>query len=1061
MKKFTFTTKVILLLLSGILSASIINAQHFSPPTSNNGTGQWQMYAGGVTLDGQNMVAGDEIGVFDGATCVGSFVLIQVCTENNMTQNEFYAYEENGAGTTGYTAGNAYTFKLWDNSANTEYTNVSISFVPGGQYTDPSNFPPANQYRWSLMKFAFLTNSGHSVSGTITDENNDGYEGATVSITDQVTTWTTTTDASGDYTLQGIADNANLDYTLEITNVPGYNEVSDGPFAVTTDITGKDYQLSIEDGTFKGYVRDNSSNIVAGATVSVNTTPATTATTDANGYYTVSVTPGTYTLTASKVNYSDDVQADLTITSGQDYFKDFVLGEMPGSIDGYVKFTDNGTDIGANGITVSVDGTILSDLTENDGSGDPGYFKILNVPVGYHSITVSGGAITSQTVNNIQVTSNTTETVDDIMITLNSYYNFTPGDPSEPVWTVYLKSVGDATNSYDLKAGDEIAIYKYHPTTPVLVGVYQAKGEIDGGVGTELDNPLLAFSKLSDGSTGYTSNDVFRIDVHIAGGTTTTLTNNATFQTWTADNVGDAFDYDPSTVANGYKFPTGEFIYSIVELDFQAANGDFVVNLKDENNDDLLATDNVSLSLDDGTNPPTTKTGTGSTHTFTSVAPGTYTLTISGNQFQTKTVENIVIGYAQNLEKTYQISHAASETQTISLHAGINIVSRRVGVEQDDMLDFFDNDFKDNSLSVVSNEEAHVLQKVVGTGWTPTDYKWDIDRGYKMVMNGADDIIITDVPMSYNSPITVHTSSLGYNIVAYYPVYSLDAEAAFADIKDETKLSYVRQWDGKMLRYISALSKWDNQIGNTQPGQGYIVKWVGASDGTITYPPEPPMMNSQEVVNDELEHFDFPGGNPFTSIFTFYLQGNDLAIGDEVAAFDGDKMVGAVKVTSLESQTSTSLNMFRGLETDDDGYTPGHPISLLIWKRADNKVFWLKFTILNEDQQEGDQYAYAGEGFPTGDYKYSLVEISMPLAVTEVMKDNINLYPNPANNMLNISAPFEIDNIVIVNILGQQVLNTDATKGITELNVSNLDSGIYFVNIIIDGQKITKKLTIQ
>lgn len=1051
MKRSTFFTKVVMLLFAGLLTTTTINAQHYSPPGETNGAGRWQLYAGQVTLDGQDMAAGNEIGVFDGSICVGSFVLTQVCTLNNSVGNEFYAWEENGGSTVGYTAENPFTFKLWDIITETEYDDVSITYFDGN-YANATLFPAHNNTVWSQIKFAFLTNGGHTVSGTITDDNDDPYEGATVEITNEISIWETTSDGSGDYSLI-IPENASTVYTFMVSDAEGYNDYSSAQFAVTAPVT-KDHKLVILDGTFTGTVRDQMSNLIEGALVSVNTGTPSTDLTDANGHYSIDVPPGNYTITASKAGYQDDVVVGIPIVSGQLIYEDFDLGALPGAIEGYVKFMDGTTKIGANGVLVSVDGTHLSALTVDEG-GNPGYFKIENVTMGYNNITVEGGAFDTKFVEGIQVASGNTTTMDDIILTMNSYYNFTPGDPDEPVWTIYLSEVEDVTNGYELKAGDEIAIYTYHavPANRTLVGTYQAMGPIDGASPTA--NPILVFETLADGTTGYTGTDVIEIDIHIAGGTTVTL-NNAADESWTADNGGDAFDYDPS--ANTYFFTTDPLMYSILDIDFEAADGDFVINLEDEDGEPLTATDNITLEIYDGSTT-TSITATGATHTFSAVPAQTYTLTISGARFQTLIISGIAIGYAQSIERTYQLDYITSEYQTISLHAGINMISRRVGDVNGVMLDYLDDNFKDNSLDVVSNEGGTPLQKIEGSGWNTPLYAWDIDRGYKFTMRVSDEIYIAGIPIGYNSPIEV---AQNFNYVSYYPNYSLDAEAAFATIKHTTDLGYVRQWDGKMLRYLLALTTWDNQIGNTNTGQGYIVYWNNATPEDLIYPAQTgAFKNATEVVNGELEHFDFARGNPFTNICTFYIQSDDLEIGDEVAAFDGDKMVGAVKIVTTDDIIGNALNMFSGLEGDDDGYTPGNPITLVSWKANTNKEFNILYTTLNEHQQNGDEYAYAGDGFPEGDYRYSLVELTMPLSVNENLAEFINVYPNPSTGYVTISSPEQIDRLMLINIVGQTVLDIKPGSGNTELNLDGFNPGVYFVNLIIDGQRITKKLTIQ
>lgn len=58
----------------------------------------------------------------------------------------------------------------------------------------------------------------------------------------------------------------------------------------------------------------------------------------------------------------------------------------------------------------------------------------------------------------------------------------------------------------------------------------------------------------------------------------------------------------------------------------------------------------------------------------------------------------------------------------------------------------------------------------------------------------------------------------------------------------------------------------------------------------------------------------------------------------------------------------------------------------------------------------------------------------------------IELYPNPANNFIRLSA-IDIADITVVDVLGKTVLTQQNITSETEVNVSELNSGIYFVTI--------------
>lgn len=76
-----------------------------------------------------------------------------------------------------------------------------------------------------------------------------------------------------------------------------------------------------------------------------------------------------------------------------------------------------------------------------------------------------------------------------------------------------------------------------------------------------------------------------------------------------------------------------------------------------------------------------------------------------------------------------------------------------------------------------------------------------------------------------------------------------------------------------------------------------------------------------------------------------------------------------------------------------------------------------------------------------------VVEGSSPLSLADFNEDQINIYPNPVNNVLNISNIdlLTIKSIKIYNQLGQEVMNhTSLTNSI---NVSPLQKGVYILTI--------------
>ncbi len=84
-----------------------------------------------------------------------------------------------------------------------------------------------------------------------------------------------------------------------------------------------------------------------------------------------------------------------------------------------------------------------------------------------------------------------------------------------------------------------------------------------------------------------------------------------------------------------------------------------------------------------------------------------------------------------------------------------------------------------------------------------------------------------------------------------------------------------------------------------------------------------------------------------------------------------------------------------------------------------------------------------------------------PLAVSENVISKVKMYPNPASSMLNIVAPENIQEVTILNTIGQQVRRIQPGSREVNLNVDSLSKGIYIVNTTINGKTRTEKLVIQ
>jgi len=112
----------------------------------------------------------------------------------------------------------------------------------------------------------------------------------------------------------------------------------------------------------------------------------------------------------------------------------------------------------------------------------------------------------------------------------------------------------------------------------------------------------------------------------------------------------------------------------------------------------------------------------------------------------------------------------------------------------------------------------------------------------------------------------------------------------------------------------------------------------------------------------------------------------------------------------------------------------------------------------NEPLVNGQIYYVVNEDPVTGCKSPALA-----VMVTEIVVRNdfdlygFTYYPNPVNDVLHFSSNTTIENVLVTNMLGQQI-NVSVSSDNTNLDMSNLPSGNYFVKVTIEGATKTIKI---
>ncbi len=162
--------------------------------------------------------------------------------------------------------------------------------------------------------------------------------------------------------------------------------------------------------------------------------------------------------------------------------------------------------------------------------------------------------------------------------------------------------------------------------------------------------------------------------------------------------------------------------------------------------------------------------------------------------------------------------------QQIELSEGYSFVSSRIIADNPDIKDILQSNLV--NLEFVRNSQGFMLQKI-GPVWVNNIGDWVNTEGYLFKMSATDELTIMGDVIDPQTPVALST---GYQIVGYLPDEALNTEDIFQDLLEN--LVFVRNTAGFMFQKIGPV--WVNNIGDMQPGEGYLVKMN--ADDILIYP---------------------------------------------------------------------------------------------------------------------------------------------------------------------------------------------------------------------------------
>jgi flagellar hook assembly protein FlgD len=266
-----------------------------------------------------------------------------------------------------------------------------VTFTKGDALVD---ITPPNETYFSDMHLVWTPTApaNGTISGTVKNSSNQPIGGAIITIGS--ITATSAPNGSFSFTLQPGT------YSLTCSAVNYLPQTLNNVAVTSSQTTTANFILEpVPAGTLSGIVNNASNQPITGAVI---TSGSQTAASAQDGSYSLSLQPGTYTVTCSANNYQTQTLSDIVISSNQTMTADFILEPIPnGTISGTVTDSSNQPISGA----VITDGNLTATTSET------GFYSISVFP-GSYNLSCSASDYISQTQNNILVASNQITTVD-------------------------------------------------------------------------------------------------------------------------------------------------------------------------------------------------------------------------------------------------------------------------------------------------------------------------------------------------------------------------------------------------------------------------------------------------------------------------------------------------------------------------------------------------------------------------------------------------------------------------------------------------------------------------
>jgi hypothetical protein len=276
------------------------------------------------------------------------------------------------------------------------------------------------------------------------------------------------------------------------------------------------------------------------------------------------------------------------------------------------------------------------------------------------------------------------------------------------------------------------------------------------------------------------------------------------------------------------------------------------------------------------------------------------------------------------------------------------------------------------------------------------------------------------------------------------------------------KILYTYDANGNEL--IEEFQPWDN-ITNT---------WTPARQFISSYGPDNRLKEKKGQAYENQLWVDV-----FRILFQYDVQGNVISLIDQ--EIDADKnWINSIKMESVfDSNNNLSLETLYQWNVSDSVWDAYNKSSDYLWNSTRDLLAYKTENIFNGSYVLSSNYKAiynplsqltdeaildwddTGSDIISGDSShYYIHDIASTVEDARSLKNSISIYPNPSNGRFTVVPENNqtVKTLEVYNIIGERILLQHSSN---EVNISNAQTGIYFVKVD-DGTEIyTKKITVQ